>query len=155
MKKSCYNYSLDLLAKQDYSIYKINQKLKQKEFSKSEIQETIDLLIQKNLLREENYINIQVQKLIHKGYSSQYIIQKLECESIIVSSDIIEQIRKSLDQDEIASTKQLIRKKISGKKVPTNELELEKFKSKIMYYLGSKGYSIEESKHAINEYLYD
>src|SRR5690606_29079025 len=75
-KKTCYQYSLDLLARRDYSKYKLTQKLRSREFTDEEIEDTIENLVKKNYLREEEYQRMRVQGMLIKGYANSFIKQK-------------------------------------------------------------------------------
>ena len=65
-----YNYCIHLLARQDYSEYKLRQKLRSKPQNLPHmIDEAIEKLKDKGLLREEAYRRLFIRKWMMKGES--------------------------------------------------------------------------------------
>ena len=153
MSKKAYNYAIYLLSKRDYSIFKMRQKLLSQKFEADEIDATIDKLIDQSYLREEEYKRMRIKTHLLKGYSNRYIIHKLMQEELEVTNVHIETLREEYDLDRTTSLCALIEKKLRGKSIPeTFEAKL-KLKNKILNFLGAKGYSYDEAKEALSEYI--
>jgi regulatory protein len=97
--KNYYTYSLRLLTGRDYSKFKLRKKLIEKECTIEEAEQIINKLIEKNYLKENNYINSQVKRLIHKGYSLNNIVYQLNLEKIEISENIILDICEEFNID--------------------------------------------------------
>ncbi|MBC77413.1 MAG: hypothetical protein CME64_15520 [Halobacteriovoraceae bacterium] len=152
MSTDSYNYSLKLLAKRDYSKFKLRQKLASR-FSDEEIEEAIELLLEKNFLREEEYARIRIKSLLISGNSNSLIKLKLENEELKVSDDLINQVKEDNGLGEASSIEELIRKKMRHKEVPVCDNELLKLKHKLLNFLASKGHNLEESQEQIDKWL--
>jgi len=87
MNQRIYNYSIHLLARQDYSEFKLRQKLRSKKNNSShEVDEVLVALTARGLLKEEKYKRLFIRKWMMKGESEQKIkkrgaMEKLEFES--------------------------------------------------------------------------
>ncbi len=129
-----YNDAIKLLAKRDYSRFKLVQKLKQKGHSKEAIDETIEELLEKKYLREDLYIEARIKGLIRKGYAADFIKKKLAAENCSIETDQVYKQMEELKIDERSIVFDLIEKKLYGK-------ELSESRDKVMRFLLSKGYS--------------
>lgn len=147
-----YNYSLKLLAKRDYSKSKLRKKLVEK-FPDQDIDSTIDLLVEKNFLREEEYARIRIKSLLLSGYSNSFIQQKLQQEELNVSEEFINKVKTDNGLEKDSSILSLIQKKMRYKTVPVSEVELLKLKHKLLNFLASKGHNLEESQEQIELWL--
>ena len=84
MNQRIYNYSIHLLARRDYSEFKLKTKLRSKKDNlPHEIDEVIVKLKENGLLREENYRRLFIRKWMLKGESEEKIrrrgsLEKLE-----------------------------------------------------------------------------
>ncbi len=141
--KDCYLYSIKILTKKDYSIFKLKKKLKSKDFSEEKISTTIDYLVEKKFLRENEYIRMRAESLIKKSYSSTYIKQKLLHEELYIEEHEIDEIKVALGLDQQEIIKELIHKKTMS----TNNCN----RDKALRFLQSKGYSYEEVESCIND----
>ena len=153
--KEAYNHSIRLLARKDYSRYKMENKLREKGFERSIITDVIDELVEKKYLREELYIESRVKGLIRKGWSNEKVIRHLEQEKCSVTSSKIDEIigESGINTDEILIHQ--IQKKW-GHGFLTEELTWEqkqKKKDKVLRYLVSKGHQFSESKAALEKFL--
>ncbi len=137
---SAYTYALRLLTKRDYSRAKLREKLLQRDYEASEVEETLDELIEKNYLREDYYAEARVKGFMHKGYSPSMIQYRLSEEGCQVTIEFIEHIyseyRLSSD-DQIA---ELIDKKI--RRLPTTQNLPYEAKQKIVASVARKGHSV-------------
>jgi len=135
MNQNAYQKSIKLLAKKDYSHAKLTEKLLKFGFEELEIQETIQILVDKRFLNEDEYIRRKVLASLKRNYSNRYIIHKLESESLCISSEIINQVREEIKLTEHDQIKSLINKKLTLKNVDYQSLKI-----KISTYLCSKGF---------------
>lgn len=153
MSKEAYNYAIFILSKRDYSIYKMREKLITRKYEEQEINETIDKLLSKNFLREDEYKRTRIKSLLVKGFSNSYILRKLEQEHISSHEDEINQVRDDQQIDKNDSLSLLVEKKLRGKLIPQEFNAKMKLKSKIMNFLASKGYDYQEAKEALSEHF--
>lgn len=140
MKSASYLYSLRLLAKRDYSIYKLRNKLLDKNFDPEEVEETIDYLLEVNYLREDEYKRIRVKQLLTKRYSNNYIIQKCDQEHIQVNHSFIDEIRSEYQLLPIEQINYLIEKKLRNIKPEELKENYIKIKKRLFNFLTSKGH---------------
>jgi regulatory protein len=151
--KLAYNYSIRILSRKDYSVYKMQQKLKGRGHSKEIIDKTVDKLVEQNYIRENEYKRIRIKTLLVKKYSDSYIIQKCSQEMLDISKDDIDIIRKEYDIHDNDTIKYLIEKKLRYKEIPTEWESKMKLKSKIMNFLKTKGYSYDLISKSISEFF--
>lgn len=151
MFKEAYNYSIFLLSKRDYSIYKMEQKLSSRKYDCEIIKDVINKLLELNYLREEEYKNSKIKSLLIKGYSNSFIIKKLEIEKLEATNEQIDQIRNNQSITSQDSLDYLVQKKLRGKVIPDNFDDKMKLKRKILNFLASKGYSYQEAKDSIDK----
>lgn len=153
MAKKAYNYAIFLLSKRDYSIHKMKQKLRSREYEQEEIDETIDKLVEQNYLREEEYKRMRIKTLLIKGYSNSYIIRKLDQEKLEANESEINNIREDQHLNKEECINYLVEKKLRGKVIPSDFEPKMKLRNKIMNFLASKGYNYQEAKEAISKYI--
>ncbi|MGK0367165.1 MAG: regulatory protein [Thermoproteota archaeon] len=151
MNNEIYNYCIKLLSKCDYSIYKITNKLNQKQFPEDQIETVINHLIRKKFINEEGYIRKRVLQFLEKGFSNSAIITKCELENLDVHEMVIEDVRNEIGRPAEDEIKNLINKKLKYKTIPTDPDQLFKFKQSIARFLQSKGHNYLE----IEPYLED
>lgn len=136
-----YMYLVKILSGRDYSEHKLREKLRERKHPADEIDWAINEIKAKGYLHEDVYAGARVKAFMDKGYSPDYIRQKLAQEHLSVTNEEIEEVfveyRVSLE-DQID---RLVRKKMHGK----TEFDYEG-ESKILRYLLSKGHDFAESK---------
>lgn len=139
--KKAYSYLVKILSFQDFSEHKLRKKLQGRNFSTEEIEEAITEVKSKNFLREDNYIEARIKAFMNKGYSPEYIQQKLSQEHLQVSEEIIQAVfnEYSLTTDE--QIRRLATKKMRNDHVPDHDDQ-----NKILRYLLSKGHDYSQSK---------
>ncbi len=150
MKQSAYQYALYLLSGQDYSEFKLRQKLRLKQFEQIEIDETITKLTEKNYLREEEYKRLLAKRWMSKGYSDQMIKRRGQQEDLEFSSVELNDWRDESGRSSKDVITALVSKKLRGKDIPCDREERQKLRDKISRFLLSKGYSFDEIKTAVN-----
>lgn len=154
MNQRLYNYCIHLLARQDYSEYKLKQKLRSKPDNlPHEIDEVISKLTELGLLREENYKRLFIRKWMLKGESEEKIRRRGAQEKLELSCEDFEIAKRELCFDDSDSIAKLVAKKLRSRSIPENLLERYKLRDKVLRFLISKGHSFEESKKAIEAYF--
>ncbi|WP_127715181.1 regulatory protein RecX [Halobacteriovorax sp. HLS] len=142
-QKSAYLYCIRLLAKRDYSIYKITKKLKERGYDGEHIEQAIQEVIDLGYLKEENYIEARVKGLMHKGLHPSFIQIKLQEEKIRVDVDYILDIFSQYPMSTCEQVDKLIKKKLP-REIDFNHQDYEtkqKIKQRVFRYLMSKGHS--------------
>ncbi len=140
---SALKYALWLVGKRDYPVFGMREKLNGKEYSKEEVEETIDKLIKLKFLDDERFTRsyIESQRRI-KPIGNRLLYQKLILKGI--DKEIINSILSAPDEELIreAADKWLKRHPISDKWVR---------KQKLMAYLSRRGFSYDEILKALEE----
>jgi regulatory protein len=135
--KTAYSYLIRILSSRDFSEYKLREKLRERNYEQSEIEDAISEIKAKNFLREDNYIEARIKAFMHKGYSPSYIQQKLYQEHISATIELIETI---FDEYSITCESQIQR--LAAKKIgPRDNLDFDD-QNKILRYLLSKGHEL-------------
>ncbi len=111
MKSNALQTSVKLLSKKDYSSSKLRLALEKKEFSKTEIDDALAALKQKNYLNDRRYSENRAVVLLKNGYGNRYILAKLKTESLILSEDEINALRDEYQILELDVLKQTIRQR--------------------------------------------
>ena len=150
MKQSAYQYALYLLSAQDYSEFKLRQKLRLKQFEQTEIDETLTKLIEKNYLREEEYKRLLARRWIAKGYSDSMIKRRGEQEDLTYESTELTEWREDVGSNTGDVIEKLVQKKMRGQTVPTDRLAKQKLREKVSRFLLSKGYGYDEVRRAVD-----
>ncbi len=153
-ERRAYKESIKLLARQDYSRAKMRQKLKQRAVPAEEIEQVLVYLVEKNYLREENYLEARAKGLVTKGLSPKSIQHKLHSEGLEVSQEKIQEFMSDKGVSTDSQLEKLVQKKartLSQEKLQSPEGRKER--DKILRFLLSKGYSFSESKKALYRFL--
>lgn len=154
LNKKAYNYAIFLLSRRDYSIYKMKKKLQEKKYPDDVANSTIELLLEQNYLREEEYKRQRIKQLILKGYADGYIIQKLEQEKLFCEKEDLDAIRSQRHE---MSTEQiiisLIEKKLRTNEIPQDKWAQKKLQDKILRFLLSKGFHYSDVKAPVERAL--
>lgn len=154
MNQRIYNYSIHLLARQDYSEFKLRQKLRSKKDNlPHEIEEVIQKLNERGLLREENYRRLFIRKWMLKGEAEDKIRRRGAIEKLEFEDDEFQKISDELGFTDNDSVEKLIAKKLRSKDIPQNKEDKIKLKMKLLRFLISKGHSYDEAKHSLDKYL--
>lgn len=154
MNQRIYNYSIHLLARQDYSEFKLKQKLRSKKDNLShEVDEVIEALKSRGLLREENYRRLFIRKWMIKGEAEDKIRKRGALEKLEFTAEDFRQAEEELGFSDQDSVEKLIAKKLRSKEIPTDFAEKQKLKDKVLRFLISKGHDYSEAKTHLNKYL--
>ena len=154
MNQRIYNYSIHLLARQDYSEYKLKQKLRSKKDNlPHEVEEVILKLKEKGLLKEEAYRRLFIRKWMLKGEAEDKIRKRGAQEKLQFEDEEFKMCEQELGFSDEDSVEKLVAKKLRSKEIPTDSKEKFKLRDKVLRFLISKGHSYEESKKSISKYF--
>ncbi len=142
-RKKCYSYSIRLLAKKDYSQYKIRQKLLARDYGAQIVDDVIEEITQKSYLREDLYREARIKGFIRKGYNTKAILYRLSEEKCPASEEDILSIYNTMESSPDDQLFQLIAKKVRIDYDFVNDKE--KLKQKTLRYVASRGHSIAEA----------
>jgi regulatory protein len=151
MFKTGYLYAIKLLTKRDYSKFKLKMKLASKSVNEDVADEIIEYLVDKKFLNEENYIEGRVKSLMLKGYSKEYIVEKLYSEQLQCSTQIIDGLFEEYKFSEEIQITHLLEKKLRGHSV--KDLIDFNFRKKLLRYFVSKGHSIDDTNKVMEDFL--
>lgn len=139
-----YFYLIKILSSRDYSEHKLREKLRERKYPANEIDEVINEIKTKGYLKEDLYTEARIKGFMHKGYSIDYIRQKLAQEKLSVSIETIGAIFEEYRITEDQQIERLVLKKM-GTKIP-EDFEQE---SKILRYLIGKGHDFSRTKRIL------
>ena len=147
MSNKAYQTLIRLLSSRDYSEHKLREKLRNRNFPANEIDDAINEVKEKNYLKEEIYAEARAKAFMNKGYSQNFIKQKLNQEHVKVENEFIEEIYDDHKRSEDDQIKYLIDKKLRGKQLIDYDHEV-----KIIRFALSKGHKIGSIKKVLKEY---
>jgi len=154
MNQKLYNYAIQLLSRQDYSEFKLKNKLRTRpDVLSAEIHEVIEKLKESHLLREENYKRLFIRKWLVKGESESKIRARGKMEKLEIDTQDFISTSQELGIESKDNITKLIEKKLRSKNIPVDYKEKLKIKDKILRFLISKGHSFDEAKSAISKYI--
>lgn len=149
-----FNYCVHLIARQDYSEYKLRKKLRSKPQNLPHmIDEVILKLKDKGLLREESYRRLFIRKWMMKGEAEDKIRKRGAMEKLQFEDGEFEQCARELGFTDDDSIEKLIAKKLRSKEIPQDPAERYKLRDKVLRFLISKGHGYEEAKRSLNSYF--
>lgn len=154
MNNRIYNYCIHLISRQDYSEYKLRQKLRlKKDNLPHEIDEAIEKLKENHLLNETNYRRLFIRKWMIKGESEEKIKVRGARENLTFQEEEFNQVRIELGFTDENNIEKLILKKLRFVEIPTDFESKKKLQDKVLRFLISKGHDFNESKKALRQYL--
>lgn len=154
MNQRIYNYSIHLLARQDYSEFKLRAKLRSKKDNlPHEIDEVITALKNRGLLREENYRRLFIRKWMIKGEAEDKIRKRGAQEKLEFSADEFSLVEQELGISDEDNLEKLVAKKLRSKEIPSSPLEKQKLRDKVLRFLISKGHDYSDAKASLNKYF--
>lgn len=149
-----YNYCVHLIARQDYSEYKLRKKLRSKPQNLPHvIDEAIAKIKAKGLLREESYRRLFIRKWMMKGESADKIRKRGAMERLEFQDEEFEQCETELGFGDTESVEKLVQKKLRSKEIPKDPKEKFKLRDKVTRFLISKGHSFDDAKKALAPYF--
>lgn len=140
-----YQYCIRLLSKRDYSEYKLTQKLKERDHTQEEISEVIQVLKEKNYLREAEYARLKIKSWLHRGYGKKVILLKAQNESLSISTQMIEQISLEQGISSQVQIQEIFQVKYAQKwQEELCHEERQKLKRKILSYFQRRGHQLND-----------
>jgi len=149
---TAYVYALALLAGQDYSEYKLRQKMQLKGYAGEELDEALVRLKEKNYLREGEYKNLLAKKLMRKGQADGLVKRRLEQEHLQIDAGELSELREDCGVAQEDALAQLVAKKLRGQPWPTEMEARQKLQAKVYRFLLSRGYSYQDAKRALTAF---
>jgi regulatory protein len=146
--QKAYMYLVKILSARDYSEHKLREKLRERQYPTDEIESAISEIKSKGYLREEIYAEARIKAFMNKGYSPDFIRQKLDQEHLTVSKENIEAVFAEYRTSPEEQIEQLVRKKMHGKR----EFDFNG-ESKILRYLISKGHDFSAAKKVMTNII--
>lgn len=154
MNQRIYNYSIHLLARQDYSEFKLRRKLRSKKDNlPHEVEEVLEALKTKGLLREESYRRLFIRKWMMKGEAEDKIRKRGAMEKLTFEEDEFRNVERELGFTDDDSIEKLISKKLRAKDIPADFQSKNKLRDKVLRFLISKGHSYDDCKKALTPYF--
>lgn len=141
--KKCYNSALRLIARRDYSEYKLSQKLKEKQFSLEEIAEVIGILKDENYLREDFYREARIKGLLRKGYSPEVVQYKMDQERCPATLEEIQDVGNEMDLTGDNQLFELVSKKVRIDYEFVSDKR--KLKDRVLRYIHSRGHNVSKA----------
>lgn len=149
-----YNYCIHLLARQDYSEYKLRQKLRSKPQNLPHmIDEALMKLKERGLLREEGYRRLFIRKWMMKGESEDKIKKRGSQEKLTFEPGEFEAVAQELGFTDDESIEKLVAKKLRAKEIPSDWQAKAKLRDKTLRFLISKGHGFSEARKAIDKFM--
>lgn len=139
MSKQAYSYLVKLLSSRDYSEHKLREKLREKKFPANEIDDAVNEIKERGYLREEAYSEARIKAFMNKGYSANYIKQKLQQEKLTVSEEQIYEVFDEYRITEPEQIKKLLSKKLKG--LSDDKEEAQRERQKAIRFALSKGHN--------------
>lgn len=143
MVRNVYLTALKLLARRSYSRERLREKLLAKKLDLAAIETVLNQLASEKYLREEEYRQQQIAKLLNKKWSSGLVREKLQQESLEVTAEEIAAVQRDLQITSEEAIRSLIRRKLP-RQMPTDRIKFLQLQAKIGRFLQSKGYRYEE-----------
>jgi len=154
MNQRIYNYSIHLIARQDYSEYKLRRKLLSKpDNTPEEVDEVIAALKEKNLINEEAYKRLFIRKWMFKGESEDKIRKRGTLEKLTFTSEEFQRVTEELGFNDEDSLQKLVVKKLRSKEIPSDFKERLKLQDKVLRFLISKGHDYSDAKDEVKKYF--
>lgn len=155
MNERIYKYCTDLLSKRDYSEQKIADKILSKGLDEFESQKIIQKLKDNNFLNSKRYSTDKIENLAKKGFSIQYIQEKLQEEEITFTPSEIQLILELENINILLIIKSMLDKKLSDYINRNYKLTEQQLVSKAMMFLSSKGYDYYQAVDILPKELYE
>jgi len=147
-----YLYLIKLLSARDYSEHKLKEKLQEKvrakRFPADEAESALNLVKEQGYLREEAYAEARVKGFMSKGYSPDFIRQKLAQERLTVTDETIGEIFSEYRISEEDQIERLARKKMGSR--TSFDFDDE---TRILRFLISKGHDFSTSKKVLKSLI--
>lgn len=153
MKLKPLQYGLFLLKNRDYSVGQIERKMREKEYSSTDIANTINRLKELKFLDDERFASHYIKNTLLVKPSGKYVLEQ-KLRQKLVPEDIIENVLGEISKEnEKEGAVSSLRKWIKVRNLDYNSVEgREKYnlKQKMIAYLAGRGFSYDLIKEAID-----
>lgn len=147
--EKAYLYAIRLLAKRDYSEPKMLKKLRDKGFPEDQCQYALKEVLDKNYLREEEYIRQKIKGWMYKGYPPSVIAMRFSQEDLKVETETIDEIFEENSVTTFEQIQWLAQKKKAGPELfEDGEINYKK-RQKVLAYIVGKGHKFDETLSAL------
>ncbi len=143
-----YSYLVKIISSRDYSEHKLREKLREKKFPPEDCEAALNDIKSRGYLREDAYTEARIKGFMNKGYSINYVRQKLAQEHLTVSDEQIEEVFTEHRITEGSQIERLAQKKIGRK----TDLDFDD-QGKILRFLMTKGHNYAQSKKILKSLL--
>ncbi|MFL5489593.1 MAG: regulatory protein RecX [Gemmatimonadaceae bacterium] len=144
-----YNYALSLLSARPYSTQALRRKLVQKEYSRSEVDETIDRLLQNGLLNDARYAEQYARsKIVTTGASKRRLQQDLYRKGI--KGDLATKAIATVIEQEEIDPAAVIERVAKKKLAQLGDLEPLVLRRRLFAFLARRGYDLDEIKSVVS-----
>ena len=147
-----YQYAIRLLAGQDYSVFKLAQKLRQKGFADADIQDAINQVEEKGYLRPQAYLRHRVLTLARKGEAPNLILRQLEFEHL---STNLAEIEAYMAEEGLTAETQilyLLQKKLGRTAASSLTPALAQ---KVITFVLRKGHALDQCRQILRKFMAD
>jgi SOS response regulatory protein OraA/RecX len=151
-EKTCYNKAIDLLSRRAHSVKGLKTKLTRNyDFDSEEIKLTIEKLIDRKYLDDENYKQLFIRSMIRRKKGPRYIIEKARLEGIQITETevLLEDEENQLDLDGMLKNS-ILNKYGQLKQRPKFQENPHQLKDKLLRQFISKGHSFDKVLKIIN-----
>ncbi|GAM77654.1 regulatory protein recX [Vibrio ishigakensis] len=136
--------ALNLLSRRDHGRYELGQKLLNKGYELSDIDEAISFCVEHHYLDDFRFAKSQVRQHVAKGHGERRIRQELNIKK--VSDQVVEEALEAEPQDWFELAKETAFKKFKGA-----EASDPKEYAKQVRFLQYRGFSFEQIKYALGK----
>lgn len=153
LKQTALHFAVGLLARREHSEAELIEKLSAREFSNVDIDETIELLHEKDYLSDERFAASCCRYRANRGYGWHYIVNELKQKGVCTT--IIQNLRESCEIDWYLQAELAYNKRFGIKDSAEINLDdsldkktkqklIEKDKAKKIRFLQYRGFSTDE-----------
>ncbi len=145
-KKRAFGYAIKLLSMRDYSEKILRRKIIEKKYPAPIADKVIEDIKDLGYLKEDLFLEARIKAFMHKGYSQNFIYQKIKLESHLITEELISKIFQEHQITEHHQIHMLLQKKYrpspqTPDEAPISFEEKQKVSQKLARFLMSKGHS--------------
>lgn len=135
--------ALTLLARREYSLQQLQQRLHSKTEDDQLVQQVISWCLSEQYQSEKRFVDMLIRSRLGKGYGPLYIYQ--ECRQHGVPAELVEQQLTAEAPDWCAIARQLYEKKYAN-----SEIDSAREKAKRLRYMQQRGFTFEHCSVLFN-----
>jgi regulatory protein len=144
-RTTAYNYALNLLAARPYATRALQRKLVQREYSPSEVNDTIERLLENGLLDDARYAEQYARsKILSSGASKRRLQQDLYRKGI--KGDVATRAIASVIEQEEVNPAEVIERVARKKLAQLGDLEPMVLRRRLFAFLARRGYDVDQIK---------